>query len=297
MMKKKSFWLVWVLLVVMQSSPVMAELQVELIWQSGVHDVYDIAFSPDGSLLALGHGVFMPAITIWDMKSWRLLHTLEIEEASFIASVAFSKDGKWLVSCVGGMIGDIGDKGDKSYVQIWDVRSWQSQRIFEVAYVAETGITFFPSEQLIVDSDEDVWEMSGRNLGKMPYLSQDALSIPSDKRFAYSYNRKWKASGRSYSVEISEVKSGKLLRTLDGAAQSLAFSPNGKFFVAGSHTEIRIWEVGSWQLLHTLEQKDNVVAISPDSKWLASVSNGTLQLWTLKFLPSKTTIQNSDIPE
>ncbi len=106
--------------------------------------------------------------------------------------------------------------------------------------------------------------MSGRNLGKMPYLSQDALSIPSGKMFAYSYNRKWKALGsfnNSAGVTIWEVKSGKLLRTLDGAAQSLAFSPNGKFFVAGSHTEIRIWEVGSWQLLHTLEQKDNIVAI------------------------------------
>jgi WD40 repeat protein len=111
--------------------------------------------------------------------------------------------------------------------------------------------------------------------------------------FAFSDNSKWLASGSKVSVKLWEIKSGKLLRTLDGGAQSLAFSPDGSYLVAGS----RIWDVKSWKLLHTLEQDSRSLAFSPNGKWLASVSNGTLQLWTLKFIPSKTTVQNPDVPE
>ena len=60
-------------------------------------EVYSIAYSPDGTLLAFGHQG--GAVSLWDRKSGRNLSTTNQAHAEWTATVEFSRDGKWLASC------------------------------------------------------------------------------------------------------------------------------------------------------------------------------------------------------
>jgi WD40 repeat protein/predicted Ser/Thr protein kinase len=60
-------------------------------------EVYSIAYSPDGTLLAFGlHG---GAVSLWERKSGRKLFGDKQAHAEVTATVEFSPDGKWLASC------------------------------------------------------------------------------------------------------------------------------------------------------------------------------------------------------
>jgi len=109
-MKKQIYWLIWVLVVMMQNSYVMAKLQVEVIRQWEQSDAVEIvAFSPDSRLLAVTTA--NNSITIWEVESGEWLHTLS-GHGEMISSVAFSPSGKWLAA--GSM--------EKS-IKLWDVES------------------------------------------------------------------------------------------------------------------------------------------------------------------------------
>jgi WD40 repeat protein len=61
-----------------------------------------LAFSPGGKLLASGRGEH--AIQIWDVVSGQLVRSLDIVGLLFIASIAFSQDGRILASGAKGVI-------------------------------------------------------------------------------------------------------------------------------------------------------------------------------------------------
>lgn len=68
----------------------------EVIRTYGVHDdIYSVAISPDGTILAAGGG-YEGAVLLWDLESGRLLRTLPMENKSM--ALAFSADGRVLVA-------------------------------------------------------------------------------------------------------------------------------------------------------------------------------------------------------
>ena len=99
------------------------------------------------------------------------------------------------------------------------------------------------------------------------------------------------AAGSLYGIiELWDIKSGKLLKTLRGykdIIQDIAFSPNGKMIAAGSlYGIIELWDIKSGKLLKTLRGHEGSIediAFSPDGKILASGSiDGAIKFWDIK---------------
>lgn len=97
---------------------------------------------------------------------------------------------------------------------------------------------------------------------------------------------------RDSSVEIWDVKTGALLRLLDGKGEvfSVAYSPDGKLVAAGSGSSgsgapgcISVWDAETGQRLWTRKghsERCLSVAFSPDGKLLGSAGNdNTIRLW------------------
>lgn len=100
--------------------------------------VCSIAVSPDGALIAAGQRGKAAPVTVWNAASgtvaWELSH-----HAAGVAAIAFSPDGRWLVSC--------GYKVDKS-LAVWDLKSGRrigsgrlSQKVAALSF-AEAGGQF-----------------------------------------------------------------------------------------------------------------------------------------------------------
>ncbi len=90
---------------------------------------FSVIFSPDGNMLASADW-FTPYIKLWDVKSGANLQTLKThsKNASEISSLAFSVDGKRLVS-----------ESKDSTVEIWDVGSGNLLESFNAAEPGTKG--------------------------------------------------------------------------------------------------------------------------------------------------------------
>ncbi|MGH9431767.1 MAG: c-type cytochrome domain-containing protein [Terriglobia bacterium] len=130
---------------------------------------------------------------------------------------------------------------------------------------------------------------------------QPHLNIPNIKpRFpevspagsvAFSPDGKTLAVGGYKEVRLMDPATGKVLKSLDGAAgmvRSVAFGPDGKWLAAGGGLcqqwgEVQIWDVQADKLLRTLRGHHDCiysVAFSPNGKLLASGSYDKLvNLW------------------
>ena len=97
--------------------------------------LYDVAFSPDGKILATGGGDASlrsgdGAVLLWDTETWESKGTLATNARS-VFTVAFSPDGVTLA----------GGSGDGT-VRLWDTETWelkrtlpeQMDRVYRVAF-------------------------------------------------------------------------------------------------------------------------------------------------------------------
>jgi WD40 repeat protein/serine/threonine protein kinase len=235
--------------------------------------VAPVAFSPDGRRIVSGAGADY-TLKVWDTNSGSELMTLKGPN-SYVRSVAFSQDGKQIVS----------RSGDYT-LKVWDANNGSELMTLpghEFA-VAVAAIAFSPDGRKIVSiggnntlkvRDAD----SGRELTTLRGHKGNVLSAtfsPDGKRIVSSSDR---------TIRVWDANSGSELITITGhgeAINSVAFSPDGKRIVSGSRDNlVKVWDATTGAELLTLhaDQAVTTVTFSPDGKTIAALTDDTLLLW------------------
>lgn len=259
----------------------------------------DVAFSPDGSLLASIDDY--ATITLWDIPSGKKVATLhgdKNQKDSEYDSVAFSRDGKTLAY------------SSNTTITVWDVRSRDKVATLvdpvgpttdvNQGWVASVVFTK-DGRTLIASTTENklhFWDISRRSITATVQAGKDGLYdlalSPDGKVVA--------ADAGTEGVRLWDTGSRKEIETLTFTSQmigSVAFSPDGKSLAASERGgAFQIWSTATWNPIRTFDESDEEVAkvlsgaragqafadalaFSPDNKLLVESLDYYLALWRL----------------
>jgi CHAT domain/WD domain, G-beta repeat len=236
-------------------------------------EVWDLAFSPDGSWLATTHAD--KTIRLWQTATGTHLRTLA-GHTSHVWDVAFSPDRTLLATA----------SHDKT-ARLWQTATGTHVRTL-TGHTAEVwDVAFSPDGTLLAtaSSDETVrlWDTAtGTHLRTLTGHTNRVRGV------AFSPDGTLLATGsEDKTVRLWQAATGTHLRTLTGHSSSVfdvAFSPDGTLLATASQDKtVRLWQAATGTHLRTLTGHSSSVwgvAFSPDGLLLASAgADGTVRLW------------------
>lgn len=250
--------------------------RIKRVFQHPLSLVADVAFSPDGLLLATACGD--GTARIWDTTTGQQVRLL-YGHTSNVNAVAFSPNGRYLATA-----------SDDGTSLIWNVDSGQPAYSLSTHLDQVNAIAFSPDGLYMATASDDgtakVWDFeNGDEKLTLWGHTDDVTSIafsPSGTRLATgSYDKK---------AIIWDADSGEELFTLSGHSKgvtSVAFSPTGGLLASCDFNGIvRIWRAASGQRLKTINAHDNLIfdlTFSPDGKWLATCGyDGLVKVWDIE---------------
>lgn len=208
-------------------------------------------------------------------------------EGGFVSAVAFSTDGKYIVS----------GHADKT-VRIETATGLEVLRMNHDDVV--TSVTFSPDGKYVLSGSKDktirLWD---RNTGhEVLRITQPGFV----RSVAFSVDGKYIVSGcDDKTVSVWDIQDGHQVAQMnhDGIVYSVAFSPDGKYIVSGSNDKtVRIWDVRTWQEVTRMRHDGIVysVAFSPNGKSIVSGSaDKTVRIWETSTGQGLTRIMHEDI--
>ena len=265
---------------------------------------YDIAYSPDGKLLA--GGARDGTVTIWKTADGSALHSMN-DHRDGVDSVAFSPDGTLLAT----------GSYDET-IQIWQVSDGTAVTTLSGHAGAVTGVAFTPDGKTLISGSLDgtvrLWRVSDGSVewnltGFSAGITGIALSSDGSLLATGSQDGSltlWRVSDRTLlkklaapdsvfcvvlspdgsnlaaglgngTIAVYRTENGEIRRQLSGQTDgidSLSFSPDGNTLISGSYDQsVWFWWVSNGAPLKKLDGKQLgilSIAFTPDGKTLAS---------------------------
>ncbi|HUG94069.1 MAG TPA: WD40 repeat domain-containing protein, partial [Planctomycetaceae bacterium] len=244
--------------------------------------VRSLAFSPDGTRLAVGHGRWDTSgtVRVWDLttnreiKSWTLVRG--------VASVVISPDGQWLAYCAW-----------DNRLRILDLATLEPRhdahigpRIARLAFSPDSRQLAYASEDGVLKTLDPATGKELRSFGNELHRLQWVAFSGDGQRLAVGGGSFENPSfGR---VTVFNAATGEQISTIGNdlkrPVMSLAWSPDGTALLTSSNDAVaRVWDAASGELKKTLGgHRSGLEAsdVSPDGQiGLTSSGDGTIRLW------------------
>jgi len=252
--------------------------------------VWNVAFSPDGQLLASASSD--GTAKIWNWRSGDLLKTLNFTDQ--VGSISFSPDGQTLA--VGGL-----DDQKNLKAAIWTFSTSTWELLLKIPEgVNITAMTYSPNGRLLIGGgasrNVQVWRTSdGTPIFTLNHAHQalDAVVSPDNSIAATATcGSTLNEQCTEGSVWLWDLSTGKLINRLadfPDVVESVVFSADGSLLIAASRDGmIRVYDTTNYELAFVADPPDGngALAISPDGGLLATGgANGRVHLWKIVYRP------------
>ena len=250
--------------------------------------VKDVAFSPDGKLLAAGYGWNnQGGARIWKTADNSVVATLNTGEGddANVETIAFSPDGRWFT--VANWNGD---------VMLWTVGSWGSHRRVLANRGSAKSLAFSPDSTKLVYSSETEAIVYDLRSGKTRVLATDRNEQNSFISAAFAPDGTSVFLFRNDGVQVVDIQTARLIKNWKPASISFFgnVSADGNYVIAGGgavygEKSVGIWNIKEQKKLGDLTDfRSGLFALDiSHSKKLFAVaggnygSGGDLSVWSL----------------